>query len=59
MNQLDHIDQQILNLLSQNARISYQAIAEQVGLSRTAVTKRIQTMEESGIIKGYKVITSP
>lgn len=38
---LDHVDQQILNLLVENARASLIEIAEQVGLSRAAVKNRI------------------
>ena len=34
-------------------------IAEKVGLSRTAVKNRIKSLEESGIIKGYKAVINP
>ena len=39
--------------------MSYSDIAEKVGLSRTAVKNRIKSLEESGIIKGYKAVINP
>ena len=55
--EFDKKDEQILNLLSENARFTYQEMASRVGLSRIAVKNRILNMEKSGIIKGYKVVT--
>ena len=40
-----------------NARRSVSSIAEQVNLSRTAVSDRIKRMEDSGAILGYQVVT--
>lgn len=56
---LDAIDRRILQLLSENARISYVDIGEIVGLSRVAVKARIQALEEKGIIEQYTVIINP
>ena len=53
----DKIDTQIINLLSKNARLSYSEIAENIGLSRTAVKARIDALEKKGLIKGYTVVT--
>lgn len=50
------LDDQILNLLYENARYSYSEIAEKVGVSRVAVKNHISEMEEKGIIKGYTVV---
>lgn len=50
---MDKFDQQILQLLSENARRSVAAIGEQIGLSRTAVNERIKKLEQSGVIQGY------
>lgn len=52
---LDDIDNQILALLSEDARLSYSAIAEQVGLSAPAVKERILKLEDAGVITGYEV----
>ena len=50
---LDRIDQQIIDLLTHHARMSYVEIGQKVGLSRVAVKTRIQSMEEKGIIEEY------
>ena len=50
---LDAIDRRILRLLSADGRSSYQAIADEVGLSRPAVMERVKHLEEGGYITGY------
>jgi len=50
---LDATDRRILRLLSADGRSSYQAIADEVGLSRPAVMERVKHLEESGHITGY------
>lgn len=54
---LDDIDKGIIHLLQQNAR-SYTTteIGEQVGVSASTVTNRIQRLEEGGVITGYHPI---
>lgn len=56
---IDAIDNEILNILLNDGRISYSDIALKVGLTRTAVKNRISAMEEKGIIEGYKVVINP
>lgn len=53
---LDALDQKIVRLLIENARISYSDIWEKIGLSRVSVKARIQAMEERGIIEEYTTI---
>ena len=53
MSALDPISRRILQLLIADGRASYQAIADEVGLSRPAVMERVKRLEESGHIKGY------
>jgi DNA-binding Lrp family transcriptional regulator len=55
---MDRFDQRILAALRRNARQSVSAIAEQVNLSRSAVSERIKRMEEQGEIRGYQVLTA-
>lgn len=57
--ELDSVDQQILNLLIENARASLIEIAERVGLSRAAVKNRIDALEKSGVIEQYTVVLDP
>jgi len=58
-NKLDEIDQKILNLLSENSRMSYVEIGKKVNLSRVAVKSRIDTLEEKGVIEQYSIIINP
>src|SRR5574342_53240 len=51
---LDATDRRILRLLAADARSSYQAIADEVGLSRPAVMERVKRLEETGYIHGYR-----
>ena len=54
--ELDPIDHQIIELLSQNARRTMADIGEQVSLSASAVTRRIERLERTGVIAGYTVV---
>ena len=56
---LDALDQKIVRLLIENARISYSDIGQEVGISRVAVKARIQALEQRGIIKEYTTIINP
>lgn len=56
---LDELDQKIIRLLIENARISYSDIGQQVGISRVAVKARIQSLEQRGIIEEYTTIINP
>ncbi len=50
---LDHISRRILQLLAADGRASYQAIADEIGLSRPAVMERVKRLEEAGYVRGY------
>ena len=56
---LDGLDQQIVGLLIENARISYSDIGEKIGISRVAVKARIQALEQKGIIEEYTTVINP
>ena len=51
MTELDNIDRAILRLLSLDASLSLNDIADKVGLTATPCWKRIKRMEETGVIK--------
>ena len=51
MEKLDKIDKQILSLVQENATTTVADIARKVGLSTSPCWRRIQRMEEEGIIK--------
>ena len=56
---LDELDQKIVRLLIQNARMSYSEIGQQIGISRVAVKMRVQALEKKGIIEEYTTIINP
>jgi len=58
---LDKIDQKILEILNQNARTPSKEIATELrktgeDVSDRTIRKRIERLEKSGIIKGYKAV---
>jgi Lrp/AsnC family transcriptional regulator, leucine-responsive regulatory protein len=56
MTNLDAIDNRILHTLSQDGRISNLQLAERVGLSPSACLRRVQVLERSGVIRGYRAV---
>lgn len=56
---LDEMDQQIIQLLIKNGRMSYSEIGQHIGISRVAVKMRVQALEEKGIIEEYTTIINP
>src|SRR5258708_10229663 len=56
---LDDVGWGILDLLQQDARISFSELGRRIGLSMPAVTERVRRMEESGIIPGYHAAINP
>ncbi|MDV4144932.1 MULTISPECIES: Lrp/AsnC family transcriptional regulator [Shimia] len=57
MARMDHIDEHILRELGRDGRVSNLELAERVGLSPSACLRRVQELERSGIIKGYRAVT--
>lgn len=54
--QLDNIDFQILRLLTENSRIQWKDLGEQIHMTGQAVGNRIKKLEDSGVIKTYSLI---
>jgi Lrp/AsnC family transcriptional regulator, leucine-responsive regulatory protein len=54
--QLDRYDRQILELLQQDGRISNQDLADRIGLSPSPCLRRVRTLEEAGLITGYRAM---
>ncbi|MEQ1144110.1 Lrp/AsnC family transcriptional regulator [Acinetobacter soli] len=52
-------DEQILGLLRDNARMSITDLANKVKVSRATIQKRIEYMENQGIITGYTIRIKP
>ena len=53
---LDELDAAILSYLERNGRATNFDVGEAVGLSASAASRRIQALESSGAIRGYRAI---
>ena len=56
---MDGIDGQIVALLRENARRSFQDIGRRVSLSAPAVKRRVDRLEREGVIRGYSATVNP
>ncbi|MEN9480497.1 MAG: hypothetical protein RLZZ298_1892 [Pseudomonadota bacterium] len=54
--ELDRYDRQILEILQNDGRISNQDLADRIGLSPSPCLRRVRTLEESGLITGYRAL---
>ncbi|WP_075997315.1 Lrp/AsnC family transcriptional regulator [Salaquimonas pukyongi] len=59
MPKVDDIDQRILRELQRNGRLSNLELAERVGLSPSATSRRVAELERSGVISGYRAVLDP
>jgi Lrp/AsnC family leucine-responsive transcriptional regulator len=50
---MDAIDAAILRILQQNGRIANAELAEKIGLSASACSRRVDILEKTGVISGY------
>ena len=56
MAKMDELNRKILRELSRDGRISNLDLAERVGLSPSACLRRVQELERSGVIQGYRAV---
>lgn len=56
MIELDQINRNILQALEGDGRISNTDLASKVGLSPSACLRRVQELERTGLIKGYRAV---
>jgi Lrp/AsnC family transcriptional regulator, leucine-responsive regulatory protein len=53
---MDAIDARILHHLERDGRVTNLLLAERIGLSPSACLRRVQALEASGVIKGYRAV---
>ncbi|WP_062230624.1 Lrp/AsnC family transcriptional regulator [Aureimonas sp. N4] len=58
MPDLDNTDRKIIRALRRDGRMTNVALAGEVGLSPSACLRRVQILEESGVIRGYTAIVA-
>ena len=56
MKHSDRYNDRILQELQRDGRISNTELAERIGLSPSACLRRVQELEKSGIIRGYRAV---
>ena len=56
---VDGTDRRLLELLGRDPRVSTAELARRVGMSAPAVRERITRLEESGVIRGYRLDVDP
>jgi len=56
---MDDLDQQLIALLRQNARLSVADLAHKLQVSRGTVTNRLRKLEDAQVIVGYTVRLRP
>ncbi len=54
--QLDRYDRRILEVLQQDGRVSNQELADRISLSPSSCLRRVRTLEEAGLIVGYRAL---
>lgn len=53
---LDRYDRHILEVLQQDGRINNQDLVDRIGLSPSPCLRRVRTLEEAGLITGYRAL---
>lgn len=56
---IDEVDKVILDMLQEDARISFRKIAEQLGVSEATIFVRVKKLLERGVISRFTTIVSP
>lgn len=56
---LDETNLRILAELDADARLSMSALGRKIGMSAPAVTERVQRLERTGVIRGYRLDVDP
>jgi Lrp/AsnC family transcriptional regulator, regulator for asnA, asnC and gidA len=57
--QLDETDAKILNMLQENARLSFSRIAEELEVNEATVRYRVKKLTDKGVITRFTVLLDP
>lgn len=58
-NNLNSVDEKILGILKTDSRKSFVEIADWIGMSESAVRRRVKNLQDSGVIKKFTVELGP
>lgn len=56
---VDDIDRQILALLADDGRLPFATVGQRVGLSASAVKRRVDRLLDDGLLAGFSVVLDP
>ena len=56
---MDNVDLQIINLLQEDCRLSFNKIANKLGISAGTAFNHVKNLEKNGILKSYTVKIDP
>ncbi|MDB4837254.1 Lrp/AsnC family transcriptional regulator [Marinomonas sp.] len=56
---MDSFDRQLLKIMQSNTRITTENMGQQIGLSATAVQRRLKTLRKSGVIEKEIAVLNP
>jgi DNA-binding Lrp family transcriptional regulator len=56
---MDAIDRKIIDLLARDSGVTSERLGQRVGLSPSAAHRRVQALEDAGLILGYRARLSP
>ncbi len=56
---MDEKDKKIIEMLEENSRRPFTEIADELGVTEATIRKRVESLEEEGIIKKYTVEVDP
>ena len=56
---LDALDERLVRALIDDGRASFDRLGERVGLSPSAVLRRVRRLEQQGVIRGYTARVAP
>jgi Lrp/AsnC family transcriptional regulator, regulator for asnA, asnC and gidA len=59
MEKIDALDRQILEIITQNARVPFKDVAAECGVSRAAIHQRVQRLIDMGVITGSGYTINP
>jgi Lrp/AsnC family transcriptional regulator for asnA, asnC and gidA len=56
---IDELDEKILKLITQNARIPFLEVARECGVSGAAIHQRVQRLFNIGVVEGSEFVVNP
>src|SRR5215467_96155 len=57
--EIDAVNRRVLEELVQDPRLTMSELGRRVGMSSPAVTERVRRLEETGVIRGYRLDLNP